>query len=187
MKSAEFDWTQMLDSAPYAKPLSQYRYLAVGCGDRGFYLELETWAELSWRIAAKALLVPTQMIMHVIGYDALPKDQKVREVTLTSNQYTNLCKFIYESFALDKEQGVQLIPDVGYTENDNFYQAIGVYHAFHTCNYWVNKGLKKIGVRTSFWSPMDRGVFYQIEKITGKVTPVDPALEEQPQLEPASM
>lgn len=184
MVSEEYDWTSLLQSEPYAKPLKDYQYIAIGCGDRHFYLELDTWAELTVKIAAKAMLIPTPMIMHVIGRDVLPQDQKVRKIEITRDQYAELCQFIEQSFLLDKDEGVQLIPDKGYTPDDNFYQAQGVYHALYTCNYWVNKGLKKIGVRTPLWSPVDRGVFYQIEKVTGKVMPPEMFATEEPQPEP---
>lgn len=163
-----FDWTKIIDSAPYSKSLSQYSYLGIGWGDPGFYLELETWDKLSLKIAAKAMLIPTSTIMHVTGYDALPTEElRVEKITLSENQFVYLNNFIYKAFALKNNQEPDLIPNVGYTEHDNFYQAHGVYHAFHTCNYWVNKGLKQIGVRTPLWSPFDRGIFYQLDRIEG--------------------
>lgn len=161
-----FDWTKIIDSAPYAKPLDQYPYLGIGWGDPGFYLELEAWDKLSLKIAAKAMLIPTPTIMHVTGYETIPSDTlRVEKITIPPSSFVHLNSFIYNSFALETKQEIDLIPGVGYTPNDNFYQAKGVYHAFHTCNYWVNKGLKKIGVRTALWSPFDKGVFYQLEKV----------------------
>ena len=160
-----FDWTKLIDSTPFAKPLHQYPYLSIGWGDPGFYLELETWDKLTVKLAARAMLIPTPTIMHVTGYDVLPYEElRIEKITISLDQYLHLCDFIYKDFAL-KNQELDLIPNVGYTENDNFYQAHGVYHAFHTCNYWVNKGLKQIGVRTALWSPFDRGIFYQLEKV----------------------
>lgn len=161
-----FDWAKIIDSTPYAKPLNQYSYLGIGWGDPGFYLELETWDKLPIKIAAKAMLVPGSTIMHVTGYETLPSDTlRVEKVTIPPNRFVQLNSFIYRAFALQTDQKINLIPDVGYTQHDNFYHANGVYHAFHTCNYWVNKGLKKIGVRTALWSPFEKGIFYQLDKI----------------------
>ena len=161
-----FDWSTIIDSQPYEKDLHSYPYLGVGWGDPGFYLELESWDKLSVKIAAKAMLMPTSTIMHIIGYEDLPQDTlTVEKITISHSQYLHLCSYIYNDFTLNDNQKINLIPGVGYSNNDNFYHANGVYHAFHTCNYWVNKGLKKIGVRTSLWSPFDRGIFYQLNKI----------------------
>lgn len=161
-----FDWTKIIDGTPYAKPLDQYSYLGIGWGDPGFYLELEAWDKLSLKIAAKAMLIPTPTIMHVTGYETIPSDTlRVEKITISPSSFVHLNSFIYNSFALEKNHDIDLIPGVGYTPNDNFYQAKGVYHAFHTCNYWVNKGLKKIGVRTALWSPFDKGILYQLEKV----------------------
>lgn len=164
-KSNLFDWTKIINGQAFAKSLDQYPYLGIGWGDPNFYLELEAWDKLSLKIAVKALLIPSKTIMHVIGYDELPyQQQRVKEIYLTNKQFIHLCSFIYNAFELNDHQEVQLIPAVGYTPDDNFYKAIGSYHAIHTCNYWVNKGLKKVGVRTALWSPLDKGIFYQLEK-----------------------
>lgn len=166
-----FDWSKIIDSSPYAKSLTEYPYLGIGWGDPGFYLELETWDKLSFKIAAKALLYPTPTIMHVIGYDSLPGETlRVEKISISPSSYVHLSSFIYNAFRLDPDQKLDLIRGVGYTADDNFYQAKGVYHAFHTCNYWVNKGLKRIGVRTPLWSPLEKGIFYQLDKI--KATPI---------------
>lgn len=161
-----FDWTKIIDGTPYEKSLSAYDYLGIGWGDPGFYLELESWDKLPLKIAARAMLIPTPTIMHVTGYNELPTDTlRVEKITISPSSFVHLNSFIYNSFALNKDQQIDLIPAVGYTPHDNFYQAKGVYHAFHTCNYWVNKGLKRIGVRTALWSPFDRGILYQLEKV----------------------
>ena len=118
------------------------------------------------KIAARAMLIPTPTIMHVTGYEVLPYDKlKVAKITISKSQFVHLSSFIYNAFRLKTNQEIELIPGVRYTEHDNFYHANGVYHAFHTCNYWVNKGFKRIGVRTALWSPFVKGIFYQLDKI----------------------
>ncbi|MEM8910114.1 MAG: TIGR02117 family protein, partial [Bacteroidota bacterium] len=164
-----FDWSQIISSRPFDKALQDYPYLGIGWGDPGFYLELEAWNKMTAKLATRAMLIPTSTIMHVTGYDQLPKQKlRVEKIAISKSQYVHLCSFIYSAFALKSNQEIDLIPNVGYADNDNFYKANGVYHAFHTCNYWVNKGLKKIGVRTALWSPLDRGIFYQLDKVKNK-------------------
>ena len=166
-----FDWTTLIDSQPYEKSLTAYPYLGIGWGDWGFYRELDAWENLTPKLAAKTLFNPrTKTLMHITGYDKLPTaERRVEKVSITNQQYLALCDFIQTGFEFNDQQEVQLLPNLGYTPNDNFYKGTGAYHYFHTCNYWVNKGLKKIGVRTSLWSPIDRGMFYQLGKV--KPTP----------------
>jgi len=162
-----FDWSQLIDSQPFAKEIREYPFLGLGWGDWGFYVELDEWENLSPKLAAKTLLNPkTPTLMHIIGYEELPYDKlEVAKIVISYTQYLKLCEFIQTGFALDENQQIDHLPKLGYTEHDNFYKGHGSYHAFHTCNYWVNKGLKKIGVRTPLWSPLDKGIFYQLEKI----------------------
>ncbi len=160
------DWTQIVDSRPFKKPLQEYTYLGIGWGAPEFYLELETWDNVPFDVGFRALAIPSPTIMHLIGYDELPyQDLKVRKITISPSQYLHLCSYIYNSFKLDEENRIQLIPGAGYTENDNFYHAEGNYHLFHTCNYWINKGLKKIGVYAPVWSPLEKRVLYQLDKL----------------------
>jgi len=162
-----FNWTTLIDGEPYEKALTAYPYLGIGWGDWNFYIELDAWENLTPKLAAKALLNPmTKTLMHITAYDELPsKERRVEKVSITNQQYLSLCEFIQTGFDFTEQKEVQLLPNLGYAPNDNFYKATGSYHYFHTCNYWVNKGLKKIGVRTSLWSPIDRGMFYQLGKV----------------------
>lgn len=163
------DWTQFIDSQPYNKHLSEYKHIGIGWGAPEFYLELETWDHVPFNLGFRAMAIPTPTIMHVIGYDKIPYEElKVARVSISEDQYLQLCSFISDSFKQDDKQALQLIPNRGYNEHDNFYHAHGVYHIFHTCNYWVNKGLKRIGVYAPLWSPLERGIFYQLDQLNAK-------------------
>ncbi|MEM9919658.1 MAG: TIGR02117 family protein [Bacteroidota bacterium] len=163
-----FDWKKIIPEKPFDQSLSDTPYIGVGWGDKAFYLDLETWDQLTFKMAAVSLLVPTTpTLMHITAYEQLPYEaKKLTKISISKAQYVKLCSYVLDSFDFDEKQNVQLIPDVGYAENDNFYHAHGSYHALYTCNYWVNHGLKKIGVRTSLWTPTDRGIFYQIGKVS---------------------
>lgn len=166
-----FDWTTLIDSQPYEKDLTQYPYLGIGWGDWNFYVELDAWENLTPQLAARALLNPkTKTLMHITAYDELPTpERRVEKVSISPQQYLSLCTFIQSGFCFNDQEEVQLLTGLGYEPTDNFYKATGSYHYFHTCNYWVNKGLKKIGVRTSLWTPIDRGMFYQLGKVKDDV------------------
>lgn len=161
------NWSDYINSTGFDKTLDQYPYLSLGWGDFGFYLELESWDKLSAKIAFNALFKPkTPTLMHVSGYQSIPyNDFKIAQLTLSKQEYMALCSYIFSYFKTDASGQLKLLANKGYTENDNFYEAKGSYNALHTCNYWVNKALKKTGIRTALWSPLERGVFYHLEKI----------------------
>lgn len=158
------DWRTMIDDSQYATPFSSATWLGLGWGDRGFYLDIEEWANLTPKIAMKAMLVPSPTLMHVESHVTIPTDRKrIEKISITADQYATLCDFIKGQFEFHNDAVVH-IPDVGYTPNDHFYHARGKYHAFNTCNYWVSKGLKRIGVRTSLFTHWDKGMFIQIKR-----------------------
>ena len=79
-------------------------------------------------------------------------------MALSEAAYRRLCDFIEGSFQKDASGAFVLVPGKGYGADDNFYEAVGSYHPFNTCNVWTNRGLKDCGVRTALWSPFPQGV-----------------------------
>ena len=67
----------------------------------------------------------------------------MERIRITPEQYENLCDFVRNSFEQNEEKKLQFLHLDGYAENDFFFDAKGQYHAFNTCNTWINKGLKK--------------------------------------------
>lgn len=166
-KNELFDWTQVIDNQYFKLNLNSSTYLGIGWGDRAIYLDLAEWSEITFKMGFKTLIFPTPSILHITAYESVPAVDNliVKKTTISNQQYLQLCQFIMAYFKLDKAQNIQLIEGVGYTKNDNFYHANGKYHAFYTCNTWINRGLKVIGVRTPLWTPLDKGIFYQFDKI----------------------
>ena len=161
-----FDWRKLLDINDYQNKIPEDSYLGLGWGDRGFYLDIPTWNDLTFKVAARAMLLPTESLMHVIAHDSVPTDKKkLIELNLSSDEYLRLCAFISGYFKLTEEGELMHLNGKGYTPNDNFYMANQKYHALNTCNYWINKGLITTGVRTSIWSPVDWGLFFQLRRI----------------------
>lgn len=131
-------------------------YAAFGWGDRGFYLETPTWAELKPRVAARAMLVKSPTVIHITDHYKLGADWA--KVPVPAAQFTVLLEYIRAGFRLDSHGKVQEIMGKGYTPNDRFFEATGSYHALETCNVWVNKGLRQAGIRTAIWAPHAKGI-----------------------------
>lgn len=160
-------WWNIIDANSFAMSKSEIEYFGFGWGDKGFYLDTPNWGELKLKTAVNAMLLPSSTLMHVKAFDQVPTDQKhMIKLTLDAWQFSKLCYYISNSFYQDKFMQSILLPRKGYTSNDNFYVAKGSYHAFNTCNNWVSKGLRLINVRTSLWTPHERGIFYQLKAFT---------------------
>lgn len=163
-KHPVFDWTQLILPELFEVKGSTDTFLEIGWGDRAIYLDIVEWSELTIGLGFRTLFLPTPSLMHISAYRDLPTSN-ILHTRVSDTQYLKLCEFIQQTFALDQAEQLRLIPDRGYTPNDQFYEAVGKYHAFNTCNTWANRGLKRAGVRTASWTSIDRAIFYQFRKI----------------------
>lgn len=138
------------------KPIKEHDYIAIGWGDKGFYLHTPSWAELKISTAISAGFLPSKTLMHVTHYKYLNPDWK--SVELCAEQLTAMKKFVYASFKCDAAEQIQILEGTGYRDTDFFYEAKGNYTCLYTCNIWVNQALKKADVKTAIWSPFDKGI-----------------------------
>ena len=136
--------------------LGEYPYLAFGWGDKGFYLDTPTWADLKASTAIRAMLLPSPTAMHVTGYRAV--GSKWAALDLTAKQVATINAYIAEGFKRNAEGNIRHIDASGYGDDDEFYEAEGSYNAIYTCNSWINGGLKAADVRTAVWAPSEWGI-----------------------------
>ena len=163
VKSAEYDWSKLI---PFEDTRSkkEYQYLSIGWGDKGFYLDTPTWADLKFSTAFNAAFWLGESALHCTFYDKMTLGKDCKKMTITKTQYQNLIKYISESFDYDENGKVMLIKtDAVYGNNDAFYDAKGSYSFLNTCNSWANKGLKVAGQKAALWTPTDTGIFQHYE------------------------
>lgn len=162
VRNEQHDWRTVLDSNDYKKQGKPFTYVAIGWGDKGFYLNTPTWADLTYTTAFKAMFGLSGSAMHVsYRTDSLQCGEHVRKVILSKEQYQQLIDYILASF--QAEENGKLAPLIcnHYSGlNDNFYEANGRYSLFTTCNVWTNNALKTIGVKTAMWAPFEKCVLY---------------------------
>lgn len=160
---AEVDWSEKFPKSDFKAAGEEHQWIGIGWGDRGFYLDTPTWAELKPSTAFKALFYLSSTVMHVKYFqtEELLESKLCRAVVLREDEYARVVQYILDSFVV-QEREFCLIPDRGYADNDNFYAAKGRYHLFKTCNVWANKGLKLAGVKTATWAPMSKAVFHHL-------------------------
>jgi uncharacterized protein (TIGR02117 family) len=161
VKTDFYNWSQFLDTSDLSIS-NQYNYVAIGWGDKGFYLKTPSWNDLTVSTIFKALFVPSSAVMHV---EFLEKRTKINEqnlsIKLSASQYNDLVIYIKSSFKIDQKKP-ELITGYSYFGTDQFYEAKGSYHLFETCNSWTNGALKSARVKTAVWAIFpDAAMAYQ--------------------------
>lgn len=138
------------------KDLEGREYIAMGWGDKGFYLHTPSWADLKFSTAFSAAFLLTESLMHVSHYKSIQPSWKA--ISLTDNQLESIKGFVAASFDATKDGKMQILEGAGYGKNDFFYKALGSYTCIYTCNVWVNQALKKANVKTAVWAPFANGI-----------------------------
>lgn len=152
LQNEVFDWSNIVSPSDSLSGSPQAHYVAIGWGERNFYLNTPTWSDLSARTALQALSGINQTLMHVSFYPTISENERIVRFRVSREQYRQLSHHIRQSFVLSSNRAVAL-PHVYYHQNDAFYPAHGRYHLFNTCNSWVNRQLKDSGIQAIYWTP----------------------------------
>lgn len=160
VKSDYVDWSEKF---PFENTLSKrtdYKFVGIGWGDKEFYLDTPTWADLKFSTAVKAAFWMSDAAVHTTFYDEMKVNDSVKSFTMTERQYERLIKYVDDSMDKDREGNYINIPtNAVYGKDDAFYEAKGAYSFLFTCNTWTNKGLKVAGQKAALWTPTDFGIF----------------------------
>lgn len=159
-RHAMMDWTREIRYANTVAGDTTKNFLAMGWGDKGFYLETPTWADLKASVAFKAATGLSTTAIHATYHDAMRIGDSCRRIVINARQYQKLINYITASFQRDPNgHFINIKTNANYGDSDAFYEANGSYSMFHTCNGWVNNGLKSAGLKSCFWTPFDTGLF----------------------------
>lgn len=150
--AADVDWRRMIRPEHLRDPrMAGHSHVSFGWGNRDFYLNTATWADVRIDRVLVALVGIGSTVVHVeYGVEPGP-DPHIRAVTLTPDEYRRLAAYVQETFA-----GGQVVP--GYGQADAFYPARGGYSALRTCNEWTGAALREAGVTMGAWTPFTFGV-----------------------------
>ena len=165
VKTGQYDWSQEIKfTNTHLTDTTHVKYLAMGWGDKGFYLQTPTWADLKFSVAFKAAFALSTTAIHATYYDTLVEDSACKRILISNAQYTRLIQYIASSFKHDAAGHVMhIITNINYSKGDAFYEANGSYSLFKTCNTWANTGLKKCGQKACLWTPFDTGIFLKYQ------------------------
>ncbi|MCH5596959.1 TIGR02117 family protein [Niabella ginsengisoli] len=160
------DWTKYVKYEDTDLKDSTYSYVGMGWGDKGFYLQTPTWADLKFSVAFKAMTGLSSSAIHATFYKMVTPDASTVALHISQEDYTELVKYIINSFDINKEGNPIQIPSVddGYGNMDAFYEAKGSYNLFRTCNSWANRALKAGHQKAAFWALRDKDIFRHYEK-----------------------
>jgi len=164
VKNKQIDWAREIKFSNTRLKDTTMTFLAVGWGDKGFYLQTPTWAELKFSVAFKAAFGLSHTAMHTTFYRELAESETCKKISISQEQYSRLSNYILKSFQTDAGGHVKYINTrANYNDADAFYEANGSYSIFHTCNTWANEGLKISGQKCCLWTPFDNGIFRQYQ------------------------
>lgn len=154
------DWSTKIPFANTKSKKTDYNYIGVGWGDKGFYLDTPTWADLKFSTAFKAAFWLGESAMHCTYYKTMTEADDCKIIMISRSQYKKLVQFVDDKFDKDQNGNFILIPtNAVYSDNDAFYDAQGKYSFLYTCNTWSNDALKAAGQKAAFWTPTDAGIF----------------------------
>lgn len=131
-------------------------WLAIGWGDRNFYLKTRTWVDLRPNAALSALIGSGRALLHIDHLDQPYPGDDQRAVRISRAEYARLIAAIMASLALGEDGYPVAI--AGYGDRDLFYEANGQYSLLHTCNSWTAETLKRAGIKSALWTPFSGGV-----------------------------
>ncbi|NDW17488.1 TIGR02117 family protein [Dysgonomonas sp. 216] len=154
------DWSKQI---PFRNNISQdtvYSFLALGWGDKGFFLDMPTWDDLTFGLAFRAAFWLNSTAMHATYYKEMAEDEDCRKIMISKQQYQRLIVFITGRFEKDANGDfVNIKTNAVYGVSDAFYEAKGRYSLFYSCNTWANDALAACGQKHCLWTFFQEPIF----------------------------
>lgn len=158
------DWRKEIKFSDTKSANTNSTFLAMGWGDRKFYLETPEFSDLKFSTAINAVFGLGKSAVHTTYYTALREDQQCKKIRISKLQYQKLVEYLSKSFERTAEGHVKNISTtLNYDNSDAFYEGIGSYSMFKTCNTWANSALKYAGLKACYWTIFDTGIFLKYE------------------------
>ena len=162
VKTKQINWANLFPYKNTKDKDSSAQLLALGWGDKGFYLNTPTWGDLTVKTAFKAMFGLSTSALHTTYLDSIVLSPTCKKITMTQAEYRLLVRYIKHTIMLGKNNQALFIPtNAVYGSNDAFYEATGSYHLYSTCNTWTNRALKFSNKKACLWTPFDSGILNQ--------------------------
>jgi uncharacterized protein (TIGR02117 family) len=143
VKNEQMDWSKELKFENTKGKDTVASFVGMGWGDKGFYLNTPTWAQLKFSVAFKAAFALSTSAIHATYHKELKESSSCKKITISKEQYARLITFITKSFKTDSAgHFINIKTTANYGTDDAFYEANRKYNLFYTCNTWANNALK---------------------------------------------
>ncbi|WKK58119.1 TIGR02117 family protein [Sphingobacterium sp. BN32] len=153
------DWTTVFPIENTKGRNSDQRYISIGWGDKGFYLNTPEWKDLTLKTALIAGFGIGETALHITYYKQMVENELCYKITIDRSQYKALRDYILAALDTDSDGKPILIQtNAQYGQDDAFYEAKGAYNLFFSCNTWTNKALKKANMPSGIWTVFDKGI-----------------------------
>ena len=149
----QIDWSAIFSASDVVASDEAYTHVAVGWGERAFFLETPTWRDFKLSTGVNAL-TGGEGVLHVAHYVRPAPSEDTRVLHLRPQEYADLFAEVFTH--LDGPDTRETLR--GYGDNDVFYTARGTYHLGNTCNQWTSDRLAAAGVEVGQWTPLPSGV-----------------------------
>ena len=88
VESEQIKWNELLPYSDFVNVNSGFQYVAIGWGDKGFFLDTPTWDDLTFATAFKAAFGLGSTAMHEkYKYNQPKVDSMCKRVVVTKEQY----------------------------------------------------------------------------------------------------
>jgi uncharacterized protein (TIGR02117 family) len=158
------DWRARLPGETFSVDAASATHVAIGWGNKGFYINTPTWNDLRFSTVLNALFWPSESCMHVTLCTAEGIPNGARSIKISAAEYQRLIEFINSGFRHRADGSVILIPHAGYGPADAFFEGEGRYHCFNTCNCWTGRAMQAAGIRTGWYTPLPGTELYYLPK-----------------------
>jgi len=146
------DWREVFPPEHFPANVGRDEFVAIGWGNRRFFVETPRWADFKISAALGALFWPSESVLHVEYMTTATPGSTLHAVQVSPEQYRELADFVESTVAcggapggspnsLSGKNPATLATTVSYHSRDRFYDSTGRYHLFNTCNQWTGRGL----------------------------------------------
>jgi uncharacterized protein (TIGR02117 family) len=154
--AAGVDWSMIARPTDLPDPKDAGDWLLFGWGDRDFYLNTPTWAEVRPATVLSALIGSGGSLVHIDHLKHPEEATVLRPLKLTPEAYRKLSSLLRAEMKMGADGYPIATP--GYGSRDVFYEARSRYSLARTCNTWIADTLEQTGVRVAIWTPFSGGV-----------------------------
>ncbi|MGN0003495.1 MAG: TIGR02117 family protein [Sphingobacterium composti] len=159
VKTDLLDWRQIFPTTDTKSQDSTYKWVGIGWGDKGFYLNTPEWKDLTAKTALVAALGIGETALHITYHHHIREDKLCYKVNVDHDQYQLLIDYVLESLETkENKKPIYIETTAQYGDSDAFYEALGSYSMFYSCNTWTNQALKNAKLPSGIWTVFDKGI-----------------------------